>query len=191
MVMLRKFFTLIELLVVIAIIAILAGLIFPVFNKSRESAKRTYCQSNLKGIGASFEMYTQDYKGYMPVAAQLPSAHLNDYPSIAEVMSDYPGTQKCWKCPSDSKYWPDNGTSYEYRSVLGGRKLGTSGFGRTIGFSNILVMHDYEAFHRVGASSSADAENSAQQDNDTQSPSRVSIKKGIRNYLFADWHVES
>src|SRR5690606_40796447 len=43
-------FTLIELLVVIAIIAILAAILFPVFARARENARRASCQSNLKQI---------------------------------------------------------------------------------------------------------------------------------------------
>ncbi len=53
-------FTLIELLVVIAIIAILAAILFPVFARARESARRTVCISNVKQIGLGWMMYVQD-----------------------------------------------------------------------------------------------------------------------------------
>jgi prepilin-type N-terminal cleavage/methylation domain-containing protein/prepilin-type processing-associated H-X9-DG protein len=59
-------FTLIELLIVIAIIALLAAILFPVFSRARENARRASCQSNLKQIGMAFTQYSQDYDERIP-----------------------------------------------------------------------------------------------------------------------------
>jgi len=63
----KRGFTLIELLVVIAIISILSAILFPVFARARESARRTSCMSNMKQIGLGIMMYVQDYDEHYPM----------------------------------------------------------------------------------------------------------------------------
>lgn len=53
-------FTLIELLVVIAIIAILAAILFPVFSRAKEAAKKTSDLSNMNQIGKALMLYAGD-----------------------------------------------------------------------------------------------------------------------------------
>jgi len=62
----NKGFTLIELLVVIAIIGILAAMVFPVFARARESARKAVCLSNVKNIALAIQMYLADNNDTFP-----------------------------------------------------------------------------------------------------------------------------
>jgi prepilin-type N-terminal cleavage/methylation domain-containing protein/prepilin-type processing-associated H-X9-DG protein len=92
-------FTLIELLVVIAIIAILAAILFPVFSRARESARRSSCLNNEKQLTLAFMMYAQDNKETLPPSVINIGGRWVPWDDLIEpfVKSD-----KSFKCPSDS-----------------------------------------------------------------------------------------
>ena len=106
-------FTLIELLVVIAIIAILAAILFPVFQSVRENARAITCVSNLKQIGLAMTEYTQDADESFPRGQYLdPNKVLLDwqnavYPYVKNGSSTaqtggtqvYNGQGGVWSCP--------------------------------------------------------------------------------------------
>lgn len=70
----RPGFTLIELLVVIAIIAILAAILFPVFARAREAARKTACTSNVRQLGMGMMQYVQDNDELFPPRMPNPAA---------------------------------------------------------------------------------------------------------------------
>jgi prepilin-type N-terminal cleavage/methylation domain-containing protein/prepilin-type processing-associated H-X9-DG protein len=125
--MVRRYrgFTLIELLVVIAIIGILAAMLFPVFARARESARKIQCLSNIKNIALAFQMYLTDYDRFNPgehradvvdfftydsafgcgcsdgrpcCTARITSA--NPYLKVPVILDEYIKNREVWKCPS-------------------------------------------------------------------------------------------
>ncbi len=90
----HKAFTLIELLVVIAIIAILASILFPVFARARENARRTSCLSQQKQIGLGIIQYTQDYDEAYPMSYWRLSTNVG----IAQTQSNMPGAKYNVSC---------------------------------------------------------------------------------------------
>lgn len=107
-------FTLIELLVVIAIIAILAGVLFPVFVRARENARRSSCQSNLKQIGLSLIQYSQDFDELVVAYGYGPTPYepytVGNY-AWMDVIYPYAKTTQIFECPSA----PQRSNGYDLR----------------------------------------------------------------------------
>jgi prepilin-type N-terminal cleavage/methylation domain-containing protein/prepilin-type processing-associated H-X9-DG protein len=97
-------FTLIELLVVIAIISILAAILFPVFARARENARRTSCMSNMKQIGLGLLQYTQDYDETYPQAYwyKNDADGTGGYFQWTAATLPYTKSAQLFVCPSDT-----------------------------------------------------------------------------------------
>jgi len=105
----QRGFTLIELLVVIAIIAILAGILMPVFARAQAKAETTACLSNLKQVGMANLMYAYDwssklapysngtgYKGSLGYAG-------GDGARWADILFPYTRSSQVYDCPADDE----------------------------------------------------------------------------------------
>jgi prepilin-type N-terminal cleavage/methylation domain-containing protein/prepilin-type processing-associated H-X9-DG protein len=116
-------FTLIELLVVIAIIGILAAMVFPVFARAREAARKAVCLSNVKNIAIAIQMYLGDYDDTLPPSEKRPEVidYFNTGPGgdmgsrsdclgkLHEtqpflkgpvILDEYVRNRDVWRCPS-------------------------------------------------------------------------------------------
>lgn len=100
-------FTLVELLTVVAIIALLASILFPVFARARENARRSSCQSNLKQLGLAVLMYVGDYDERLPGS----SANDSQVTKIWTRLDAYLKNAQIIVCPSAV---PRGASSYGY-----------------------------------------------------------------------------
>jgi prepilin-type N-terminal cleavage/methylation domain-containing protein/prepilin-type processing-associated H-X9-DG protein len=120
----RAGFTLIELLVVIAIIGILAAMVFPVFARARESARKAVCLSNVKNIALAINMYLSDNNDTFPTtehrqevmdyfetepgmsdqgcrqSPEWAADVANPYIRWPVVLDEYVKNRDVWRCPS-------------------------------------------------------------------------------------------
>ena len=172
-----KAFTLIELLVVIAIIAILAAILFPVFARARENARRSSCTSNLKQVGIAMMQYQQDYdEKTLAVDESIGYTWFNP-------LQPYIKSTQVFRCPSLSESWPtpaDRPDSDYTINGFFGHSLSIAQFQNTaeqISFAERLKDFDETDYHPWEAD---EFEPHLQKERHFDGS----------NYLFADGHVK-
>ena len=154
-------FTLIELLVVIAIIAILAAILFPVFARARENARRSSCQSNLKQIALGIKQYTGDYDERFPLATtEIPIADVTTGTTVrqgpmgwADAIEPYTKSRQILQCPSEENpprgpnpntfgytdYWYNAGLSFNNDRTA--RRWNSSVSEAALLYSSLTIMN--------------------------------------------------
>jgi len=200
-------FTLIELLVVIAIIALLAAILFPVFARARENARKSSCQNNLKQIGIGIMQYVQDYDETYPPARARGHRADGDWVPWHYVIQPYVKSYQLLECPSNSnrrnalnktngggipfiaRSYLANGNSGSYPNDL----CGATGCGNTLMRENVYTaLSDIESPAQVIAVT----EGRNRQDPDVwfSAITADNLMWGHlnqANFLFADGHVKS
>lgn len=99
----RRAITLIELLVVVAIIAILVGVLYPLFAKAQRSAQRTHCINNLHQLYGAMQTYVQDWNETYPYAYDADNC--DSYrlsPCLRDVLGSHTATVDVFRCPTDT-----------------------------------------------------------------------------------------
>jgi prepilin-type N-terminal cleavage/methylation domain-containing protein/prepilin-type processing-associated H-X9-DG protein len=203
----RRAFTLIEMLVVIAIVAVLAALLFPVFSRAKEAAKKSSCLSNLHQLGTAAALYMGDADdrfplGHAPVGDPLQDfTEGGDYESHQiDLLRPYVKNRKdegVWRCPGDDTklYESDREMRVSY-SVNAWFEYGASG---TVVERPAEKVYNHESpdddhchWWMLGRRSGSDpylpleavpADKLAEQ----FAPLR---HNGGSNFLFADWHAK-
>lgn len=178
----KRGFTLIELLVVIAIIAILAAILFPVFARAREAARRASCVNNLKDIALALIMYRTDADGMLPSSVLITGGtswnqgafdnfarRRGELPPLANTIRSWPvvlypyikNVDIIW-CPSDSpKLEANEHVSYWYKAAADRAWFGDGTFtARKEGDfeypSNQMIFYERAGWHWADAAKGFD-----------------------------------
>jgi competence protein ComGC len=110
----RSGFTLVELLTIISILAVLAGILMPVFARSKEQALGATCAANLRSQGIAIGLYMVDSEDIYPAGVEqflknhLPMFKLSDASLVVAadlietILLPYTKDEKVFRCPQDT-----------------------------------------------------------------------------------------
>jgi|GEM_PF-3717778 len=130
-------FTIYELLGIIVVLVILAAILFPVYRRTVESARKDDCMTHIKNVGTALNLYTLDNDDTLPMAYRTApkavSAFAHKYGtalSWADLISRYAKVKDLWLCPIDKG--TSRGLSYAmneyfYRMPSGIENFSTTG----------------------------------------------------------------
>ncbi|HOK53678.1 MAG TPA: prepilin-type N-terminal cleavage/methylation domain-containing protein [Armatimonadota bacterium] len=174
----NKGFTLIELLVVIAIIAILAAILFPVFARAREAARKAKCLQHMKEIGTAMQSYINDWGDKFPYAIEDYRFKKPEYYwevdgrpvfRLAHTLKPYVKNENIFHCPSDvgelhsnsghlqasgKPLWREHWSSYGYPDIYFGGASSIAGrtMGSVIRPTQCTISWEHETWHNQTSS---------------------------------------
>lgn len=133
----KKTFTLIELLVVIAIIAILAAMLLPTLNKSKDRSHTAECLSSLKQVGYFISMYSDENSEKYPPQTINNDLKSNDWAkALAQVYmpgKEYKDYYKTFACPAKVPAYPTTldpwGVTYGMNSFIASASTNSGVYG--------------------------------------------------------------
>jgi prepilin-type N-terminal cleavage/methylation domain-containing protein/prepilin-type processing-associated H-X9-DG protein len=195
----RAGFTLIEMLVVITIISILASMLFPVFSKARETARKSVCASNLKQIYFAVYMYQQDWDGMYPPEAWAPLPNTLVSPELDMTQSCIYTNLKntaVFMCPTDLD-GRHVGLSYQFNDLAANRSESAIDSSSSV----ILLIEagisqtNFQTFVVNGSATTTDTAIPAllfNKSNAGNIPNPMAARhNGFANVVFSDGHTRS
>jgi len=145
----QRGFTLIELLVVIAIIAILAAILFPVFARAREAARKTQCTSNMRQLATGIALYLTDYDQRYPMAGWWDQGNLSAGQDWQNTIYPYVKNANLFWCPSSSDIhqnptdWNRTSTDYLINNNINSGRAGGAESGITAPADFVMLIEGH------------------------------------------------
>jgi prepilin-type N-terminal cleavage/methylation domain-containing protein len=117
----HKAFTLLELMVVMTIIAILTGILFPVFRSAKAKSQQTACLSNFRNVLQASMIYQNDYEDFFMPAGYTGSEDRNSSNDRTWIQVVLPYTRdfSVYFCPSDYTAEPNRDATFDEDLVVG------------------------------------------------------------------------